>query len=185
MVFTLRAPRSKSMVPRHDAPSGETDAPRPPPSCPPSSEDFRPISHPACRTILAVARSPSPASPPPEEAWRRPKHHLSATSTHQPALQPHHHGGARPASSTRRWELPPLAVACRGRPRPPMAGGSRPWPAVASSGLAAVGRLWLAEPAVDRPVVAVRGEPWPPWAAAASRTAVVAVPLTRDKHQSN
>ncbi|CAN6214790.1 unnamed protein product [Urochloa humidicola] len=175
-VFTPRAPCGKNMVPRHDTPSGETDALRPPPSCPPSSEDFRSILHPACRTLLAVARSPSPPSPLPEEAWRCPKHHLDITNTHQPALQPHHHGGARPASSTRRWELQPLAVARRGRSSPPLADhgrlrSGRRLPVV-------VGR------ARRRPVVASRGcrGSLPPPLPAPS---VVAVPLTRDKHESD
>jgi hypothetical protein len=94
-VFTLRAPRDESTTPHHDAPSGETDDPRAPPSCPPSTgEDFHPKAQrlPPARGHGSSPLLVSSTTPPPEETWRIPKHHLSAaTSTSQP-LWPHHQG---------------------------------------------------------------------------------------------
>jgi hypothetical protein len=74
-VFTLRVPRDESTVPHHDVPSGETDTPRSPPSCPPSTgEDFR-LTAPRLSPAHGQGSRLHPASSttrPPEEARRIP-----------------------------------------------------------------------------------------------------------------
>jgi hypothetical protein len=103
------------------------------------SESFRPHQHPACRTPKTAPVSS--ASPPLEEARRRLKHHLDATSKHQPTPWPHHHGDANPATSTiREAKSWPSVASCRrgqpmpgcGQPWPELAGRGPPWPVVAS-----------------------------------------------------
>ncbi|CAN6241717.1 unnamed protein product [Urochloa humidicola] len=85
------------------------------------SEGFRLSLHYACRapgqgsSLLPVTS----ALPPSEEARRSLKHHLGAPSMRQPALKPHHHGGARPTSATKE----------RGAAASPVAAVARPWQA--------------------------------------------------------
>jgi hypothetical protein len=83
-VFTLRAPCDESTMLDHDAPNGETDDPRVPPSCPSSTgEDFRPNA-PRLSPAHGHGSIPPPVSSTNNTTRRGPKHNLgAATSTGQ------------------------------------------------------------------------------------------------------
>jgi hypothetical protein len=74
-------------MPYHDAPSGETDAPRTPPSCPPlTSEGFRPKAPrlPPARGHGSSPLHASSTTPPPEEA----RHIALGKKNREPRTEP-------------------------------------------------------------------------------------------------
>jgi hypothetical protein len=87
------------------------------------SEGLPPTQHHACHMFLTkpVARS----SPPPEEAWHRPKHHHGATSMHQ--LAPNPTIKVAP-DQHRRWEAPTASL----KTCDPRTGHNQPYAATAT-----------------------------------------------------